>query len=509
VTTLRDAPDAPASWPFAPIEELDVYLENTDEPSLVQLETHTLGHLDRAALESALADALAADPSARRHLAATSRWSRRLRWEAGAPALDPASYGQAGLLTVTRWSSPGQLTALREQLSAWPLSLHRTAARVVLAAGPEHDVVLVQTHHAAFDGISSLALLGAICAAYRDAAGVGIRLRTAAPSRPGSGQLDPAPHRSSPGPATATRGSGHRAGLPRLPGVVTRIAAHAAQPDRPGNAFVLEALPVPRPARQGAGPYPTVNDLLVAALILTVDRWNAVHGRRSGTIRITVPVNGRDPQRRWDGPGNLSRLIRVTARPGQRADAADLLAQVAAQTRAGKLAPRPGLDAVSRLLASGWAPAAIKRPAARLARRLARPVCTDTSLVSNLGVLPEPPSFSGTGQEPLWFSGPSPMPPGLGVGAVTIAGRLHLCVHYRPALLDSGAAADFTADYCRTPSPALARLPRPAAATRPRHPRSPRGPGTASSWPPTPRSSSWPRPAWPQACWAGAHPAGP
>ena len=96
------------------------------------------------------------------------------------------------------------------------------------------------------------------------------------------------------------------------------------------------------------------------------------------------------------------------------------------------------------------APAAVKRHTARLARRLARPVCTDTSLVSNLGVLPDPPSFSGTGQEPLWFSGPSPMPRGLGVGAVTIAGRLHLCVHYRPALLDAGAAADFTADFCRT-----------------------------------------------------------
>jgi NRPS condensation-like uncharacterized protein len=229
--------------------------------------------------------------------------------------------------------------------------------------------------------------------------------------------------------------------------VVTRIAAHAAQPDRPGNGFVLTSLPVPRPARQGGGPYPTVNDLLVAALILTVDQWNAAHGRRSGTIRITVPVNGRDPHRRWEGPGNLSRLIRVTAGPGSRADAAGLLAHVAAQTRAGKRQPSPGLDTLSRLLAAGWAPTAVKRHAARLTRRLARPVCTDTSLVSNLGVLPDPPSFSGSGQEPLWFSGPSPMPRGLGVGAVTIAGRLHLCVHYRPALLDSEAAADFTAAY--------------------------------------------------------------
>ena len=42
------------------------------------------------------------------------------------------------------------------------------------------------------------------------------------------------------------------------------------------------------------------------------------------------------------------------------------------------------------------------------------------------------------------------MPRGLGVGAVTTAGRLHLCVHYRHALLDRSAAADFTALYCQT-----------------------------------------------------------
>ena len=90
MTALRDVPGAPASWPFAPIEELDLYLETACEPSLVVLETHTRGHLDRAALEAALTAVLAADPSARRHLAATSRWSRRLRWET-APAIRPGS----------------------------------------------------------------------------------------------------------------------------------------------------------------------------------------------------------------------------------------------------------------------------------------------------------------------------------------------------------------------------------------------------------------------------------
>ena len=110
------------------------------------------------------------------------------------------------MLTVTVWGSPGQLAALREQLAAWPLSLNHTAVRVVLAVGPEHDVVIVQTHHAAFDGISSLALLSAICAGYRDATGAGSGPVTASPSLPGfsqalpgSSQVQAAPYRSSHG----------------------------------------------------------------------------------------------------------------------------------------------------------------------------------------------------------------------------------------------------------------------------------------------------------------------
>ena len=231
--------------------------------------------------------------------------------------------------------------------------------------------------------------------------------------------------------------------------MVTRIAAQTAWADRPGYGSVHQSVPVPRPARHGSGPFPTVNDLLVAALIVTVDRWNAAHGRRGGRIRVSVPVNDRDPRSRWAGPGNQTRLIRVTARGREPADPARLLARVAAQTRAGKQRPPAGLDATSRLLATGWAPAVVKRAAARLIRRAAGPVCTDTALLSNLGVLPSPPSFSGSGTEPLWFSGPAQMPRGLGIGAVTTAGQLHLCVHYRHALLDRAAAADFTALYCQ------------------------------------------------------------
>ena len=442
MTAVRNTPGRAelASWPLTPIEELDLYLETAADPSLIQLELPVGGHLDVAILAAALAGVLAADPAARRRLAATSRWRRRLRWETAAPGHPD------GVLTVASWRSPGQLATLREWVTTWPIPLCDRTIRLVLAAGPDRDIVILQTHHAAFDGISSLALLTAIGAAYRERAGdlacSGPQAVSPLATRP-FGTAGPARRRG----ADSTTSALTRIAA-RLPGATTRIASHSARPDRPGYGCVQRSLPVPRPAREGDGPFPTVNDLLVAALIRTVDRWNTAHGRRSGRIRISVPVSDRGRQDRCADPGNQTRLIRVTARGRERADPGRLLAHVAAQTRAAKKRPTAGLDAASRLLATGWAPAAIKCHAVRLARRVAAPLCTDTALLSNLGAIACPPCFSGSGTEPLWFSGPARMPRGLGVGALTIAGQLHLCVHHQHALLDRSAAADFTALYC-------------------------------------------------------------
>ena len=298
--------------------------------------------------------------------------------------------------------------------------------------------MILQTHHAAFDGISSLALLTAIGAAYRERAGTS-RLPARRPLR------RPHPARSGPparpGPAART---GFSVALTRiaarLPGAATRIAArYRAGPTRPGYGCVQRSLPVPRPAREGTGPFPTVNDLLVAALIRTVDRWNTAHGWRSGRIRISVPVNDRGHGSRWAGPREPD-----PADPGHRAPPRACRPRTPARTRGGPDEGRQGA-ADSRTgrgeQAAGHRAGRLppsSATAARLARRVAAPLCTDTALLSNLGAIACPPCFGGSGTEPLWFSGPARMPRGLGVGALTIAEQLHLCVHYRHALLDPG-----------------------------------------------------------------------
>jgi NRPS condensation-like uncharacterized protein len=488
VTTLtRDpgAPPAPARQRLTAIEELDYLLDRDWEPNLVLWELHSHGHLDRDLLADALAAALGSDSGARRRLTATGRWGRRLYWRQApppgryAPAADDAS---SRLLTVANWRTPDELEAVRQRLFAWPIPLDQAVVRVVLAVGPSDDALILQVHHTAFDGISSLRLLSAITQAYRDRAHQARHLHSIpqvpaarpAPSRtPEPEPHTPAPPTTPTPPTTltpATTPAPPASPIPaastvpkprRWPGTVTRIAPQAGQPDRPGYGFVLIEEAVVRPEKDDFGPRPTVNDLLVAALTLAIDRWNTAHGQASGQISVTIPINGRTPSQRWQGDGNLSWLMRVITTPARRASPARLLASVAAQTRAARDRGRTGgTDAVSRLLATAWAPVPVKRRTVRLIRGLAAPVLTDTSLVSNLGVLPEPPTFDGSGTEPLWLAPPCPMPRGLAVGAVSVAGRLYLSVRYRLALMDQAAAEDFTACF----RAAIAELARPGPA---------------------------------------------
>jgi len=75
------------------------------------------------------------------------------------------------------------------------------------------------------------------------------------------------------------------------------------------------------------------------------------------------------------------------------------------------------------------------------------PLASDTSLLSNLGRVTDPPRFGSLSPEHIWFSTSAHMPRGLSVGAITIEDQLQLCFRYRHALLDDAAAGDFAATY--------------------------------------------------------------
>jgi NRPS condensation-like uncharacterized protein len=206
--------------------------------------------------------------------------------------------------------------------------------------------------------------------------------------------------------------------------------------------------PGPAAGEGETGPRATVNDVLVAALIETVRRWN--RGRRQrehagSCIKISVPLDARPPGG-GDELGNLSRLGTVTAEAGT-GDGRDLVAVVAGQTRQAKDEPGPQVDPALAALARARLPVAVKRRVLRAAIRGLGPLASDTSLLSNLGRVTDPPRFGPLSPERIWFSTSAHMPRGLSVGAITVDGRLQLCFRYRRALLDDAAAADFAATY--------------------------------------------------------------
>jgi hypothetical protein len=438
------APSPLPRSPFSLVDELSCYYDTPAEPNNIHLEVLVPGPVDYQALRQAAAGALAAAPRASGRMADGPALRRRYRWEfPPVPEVDPVSHAT--------WSDERQLAAVRAGfLAGSPPLCTSPPVRLLLASGPGASCVLLNAHHAALDGMSSLELLRDIARRYRALTGAatrdpaGARPLAGAPAwPPGQDQAPSAPPRSVPPPGTSARAPGraHNRAVLRYP--AARVAPERRHRGR-RDGYGLRLLAVPVPPRPAGA---TVNDVLVAALIATISRWNAAHGRPRRPIRITVPVNARGPGL-GAVAGNHTRIVTVTAEPHTAAgDPFALLAAVTRQTSALRQAPPAGAAAGSLGLAPGWCPVALKRLAARFAlRAIGRAVC-DTAMLTNLGNVADPPWSGQHGPVRMAFSAPAHMPRGVSVAAVSADGQLRLGFRYRYALFDEAAAARFVAAY--------------------------------------------------------------
>jgi len=456
----------PRLVPFGVADQLSCYYDTPAEPNNVHIEVRTGCHLQEPRLRAAVLAALAAQPRARARLARRGRWRWRHAWRWRAAWEQPRQLDVDPVRSAI-WADERDLARERDQfLAASPPLATSPPVRVLLAVGPDEDCVILQAHHAALDGISCLDLLRSISRHYLGTPGV--------PEQPVPAPARPADRASQRAPGTGhgrwRRAVTGRASLLSMP--AARIAAqHAADPPGDSSApagagpsqsgYGVEMMSyqgVPAAQRSGIAPRPTVNDLLITALIVAIGHWNVARLRPPGRIRITVPINARAAGHDA-ATGNLSRLSTVTALlPASRADLAGLLADVTAQTQQAKGHAGPQVGLASRALAAPWCPAAARRLMLRAALRLLGPRICDTSLLSNLGIVADPPRFGPTAPTSMWFSTSAHMPRGLSVGAITVEGRLHLCFRYRRALFDDEAAAQFAERYAT----ALADLTAPA-----------------------------------------------
>jgi NRPS condensation-like uncharacterized protein len=445
-------PQQPGRARFAIADELTCYYDRPAEAANVHLEARVSGRLDQDALRAAVCAVLDAEPELLARQSATSRWQSGFYWEyRDAPDIDP-------VLTAS-FADEDELGRLRSEfLSHSPPLRVSPPLRFLIAAGPSGDALILNAHHARFDGLSCLRLLRQVADEY-----------TALVGSPGPSGRDAAWTDERGAPATSEEGrrhlrrpdSGGSGGSPPRVNTARWLAQRfntskiARRPEQgpPGSRDGYGIRQLTWDGLAGAAWLRSagisVNDLLIAALIITIGDWNAGHGRRPGVVRITMPVGDRaqaGSDGRW---ANTSRLTSVTARVVPGAVALDLLADVAAQTRYAKEHPGPQVDLFCRSLAAAPIPVVIKGRVLRTALGLGGSFLCDTCLVSNLGVI-EPVRFGGAVASQHWFSTFAHMPRGLSLGALTTAGVLHLAFRYRRALLCDQAAADFAATYAET-----------------------------------------------------------
>lgn len=423
--------DGGLSRPFTALEEMLANLDTAEFPWTVQVEARVGGTIDARRLRGAVAVALRRHPMGLARRRPHGLLDTSYVWEqASGPDLDPVVELRArhdADHAVLR----GALLSSRICIDAAPL------LRVWLVHRPGGDSLILSVSHVMADGLGALRLLRSIAAAMAG----------------DDDGTEPVPHAEALthlGPGSLIDRALSLGGFLTANPVRARSAARVAvevEPDDPGTSFRLDTVTVDASglsARRHADA--TINDLLVAALHLAIEDWNADHAVETGRIGVMMPVNLRPAEWRDEVVVNLASMASVSTGEAERETPGSLLDAVSRQTRRVKTtgAARALDDVLGR---SGPLPVGVKRFLPVLLP-LTGDRLVDTAVLSNLGRV-DPIDFgleAGPSTE-LWFSPPARMPLGVGVGAVTVDGSLRLSFRSCREQFSAEAATSFADRY--------------------------------------------------------------
>ncbi len=417
------------------LDESLLLLQETRASCNVQLELGTGHHLDEARLRQAVLSGCQRHPLARARLARSPQGETSYRWDfADEVDRDP--------VRVADCPDSAALDRLRSELYSPPIALDTTPGfRVVLARRPGGDLVLLSASHIVADGIGALRLMQSIARTYRGE-----------PDPP-----DPLPLANARdlgsflAPRTRSEKWARRLeGLRRIREALdppSRIAVSGGI-KHDGFGFVFRTLDIGETTTPGLvqrAPGTTINDVLLAALHLTVQFWNTKHGVSTGRVGVMMPVNVRPAERLWDVVSNLTSMVSVSTVPDDRADLATATAAVAEQTYRMRRNNR-AYGLYDLLEVTKKAPLAVKRVVPKLIH-LTGDRLVDTAMLSNLGRIPGPPALAtepASGPPELWFSPPCDPACSVSIGVATNGQRLALVARYRYEQFDAHAAEEFT-----------------------------------------------------------------
>jgi NRPS condensation-like uncharacterized protein len=415
--------------PFNIIDEAFLHSAEPGTPLNIECEYRLAGRLDEERLRSAIDEAIRLHPIAGARLAPWKDYDREYRWElVGAAEHDP--------FAVRECASDTELDTIRSALLSEEVPLDSSPPfRVLLARGPESDTLLLSVDHAAMDGVGSIRLARSIGLAYCGA-GESVdstdlrRLRSF--DRPSTTPLAFDWWKSLPWI--------HEANFDAWTSPPSRIAPDGAT-DRDGYGSVHDLVPAEamRALQSGKGEA-TLNDVLLAALSLAIERWNTDHGWRTGRILLPVPLNLRPAALRSEIVSNLSISAFVSTTAEDRRSLGTALRCIAGQTSRIKAAP----DAASMIgvyQSGSWMPLAWKRNAPWLFARATGNRYIPTALLSNVGKLDDAVDFgSDAAVTAIFGSAPAAMPVGLAVGVGSVGGSMSVSVRHHHRLMSGDAA---------------------------------------------------------------------
>jgi NRPS condensation-like uncharacterized protein len=413
------------------LDQLYLHLDREDEPWSVHLEIGVPGEIDEERFRTAVLAGVRAHPLARARLRRALPTDVRYHWD----ILD----GLAEVpLEVVECRDGASLDAAREDLLGHSPSLESAPPfTLTLAHHPGGDVVMLNLSHAAGDGMSAVRLMASFLRAY-------------------AGQSDPSPRvdplevrdiarlaNSHSVRARLARGATLVKHAGRLAEPPTRIAPQGAR-GRRGYGFVLlrlDPLELER-VRSQRREKATVNDVLLAALGVTIRQWNDQHDATCGPVSVMMPVNLRPAEWRSEVVGNFASYVSVRFASSDLADLPTAVSAARARTREIKRRDAAGLVVDLLELPTATLPTAVKRRFQDLIA-FTGDRFVDTAVLSNLGRLDGVPRLGDSEVTSVWFSPPGRMPLGASLGAATLDDELFLCLRYRHALFDSDGATSF------------------------------------------------------------------
>lgn len=313
--------------------------------------------------------------------------------------------------------------------------------RACLARHPEGHALMLNLNHAATDGRGALRVLEQVADAYalgtEPAPPLDFLATRAVPVRPASAPVSRWMR------AYRTVVERVRDGLARP----ARLAPDGAG-EESGYGFHLVRLSPEETAALVSAERPgTSRNRLMAGLHLAIGQWNLEHGAPGRQVGVLVPVDLRPPDWSEAKIGNFSVTARVSTSRRHRSGPEAVLEVVTAQTTRNKRT-RTGVALIAALDRAGLLPLWAKQSQVVL-QPLTGNRLVDTAMLAHLSWLEKAPTFGPDAGETreLWFSVPARAPLALCVGAVTVAGSLHLTFRYPRRLFSPGAARRFADCY--------------------------------------------------------------